>query len=146
MIYVTHDQVEAMTLATTIVVLRDGRVEQVGAPMTLYNDPDNVFVAGFIGSPQMNFLKATALGEPSETLGVRPEHLEISRKAGRIAARVSHVEKLGGETLVYARSEAHGLLTARLFGEHDFAVDETVHLTPAEGRIFHFDAAGQRLR
>ncbi|AWD21994.1 ABC transporter ATP-binding protein [Pseudogemmobacter blasticus] len=146
MIYVTHDQVEAMTLADKIVVLRAGRVEQVGAPMQLYNDPDNVFVAGFIGSPQMNFLKAAALGEQGETLGIRPEHLEVSRKAGRFAAQISHVEKLGGETLVYARSETHGLLTTRLFGEHDFAVDETVHLTPLAERGFRFDAEGQRMR
>ncbi|MCB6177926.1 ABC transporter ATP-binding protein [Rhodobacter sp. Har01] len=146
MIYVTHDQVEAMTLATRIVVLRDGRVEQVGAPMALYNDPDNVFVAGFIGSPQMNFLKAAALGERGQTLGIRPEHLEISRQSGQIAAQVTHVEKLGGETLVYARSDVHGLLTTRLFGEQDFAVDETVYLTPVAARAFHFDAEGQRLR
>jgi multiple sugar transport system ATP-binding protein len=146
MIYVTHDQVEAMTLADRIVVLRAGRVEQVGAPMELYNDPANTFVAGFIGSPQMNFLKSGALGQRGETIGVRPEHIAISRDTGRIAGHVSHVEKLGGETLVYVRTEAHGLLTVRLFGEHDYAVDETVHLTPDDRRSFHFDAAGLRLR
>jgi multiple sugar transport system ATP-binding protein len=146
MIYVTHDQVEAMTLADRIVVLRAGRVEQVGAPMELYNDPANTFVAGFIGSPQMNFLKSGALGQRGETIGVRPEHIAISREAGRIAGHVSHVEKLGGETLVYVRTEAHGMLTVRLFGEHDYAVDETVHLTPDDRRSFHFDAAGLRLR
>ena len=146
MIYVTHDQVEAMTLADRIVVLRAGRVEQVGAPMELYNDPANTFVAGFIGSPQMNFLKSGALGQRGETIGVRPEHIAIARDTGRIAGHVSHVEKLGGETLVYVRTEAHGLLTVRLFGEHDYAVDETVHLTPDDRRSFHFDAAGLRLR
>ena len=146
MIYVTHDQVEAMTLATTIVVLKDGAVEQVGAPMQLYNDPDNVFVAGFIGSPQMNFLGAAALGQRGHTVGVRPEHLGISRESGGLKGQVNHVEKLGGETLVYVRSEAHGLLTVRLFGEHDFGVGEAVFLAPDPGRIFHFDAAGQRLR
>jgi multiple sugar transport system ATP-binding protein len=136
MIYVTHDQVEAMTLADRIVVLRAGRVEQVGAPMELYNDPANTFVAGFIGSPQMNFLKSGALGQRGETIGVRPEHIAISREAGRIAGHVSHVEKLGGETLVYVRTEAHGMLTVRLFGEQ----------TPDDRRSFHFDAAGLRLR
>jgi multiple sugar transport system ATP-binding protein len=146
MIYVTHDQVEAMTLATTIVVLRDGRVEQVGAPMQLYNDPDNVFVAGFIGSPQMNFLNAPALGERGQTVGVRPEHLAISRSGGRLGGQVNHVEKLGGETLVYVRSEAHGLLTVRLFGEQDFGVGEAIFLDPDPGRVFHFDASGQRIR
>ncbi|WP_151719576.1 ABC transporter ATP-binding protein [Gemmobacter serpentinus] len=146
MIYVTHDQVEAMTLADKIVVLRAGKVEQVGAPMELYNNPANTFVAGFIGSPQMNFLTAGALGLQSDTLGIRPEHLAISREAGQIAGRISHVEKLGGETLVYANTEGQGLLTVRLFGEHDFTVDETVSLTPDLSRAFHFDATGQRLR
>ena len=146
MIYVTHDQVEAMTLADRIVVLRAGRVEQVGAPMELYNDPANTFVAGFIGSPQMNFLKAGALGMRSDTMGVRPEHIAVSRDAGQIAGTVSHVEKLGGETLVYVNTPGQGLLTVRLFGEHSFVVDEVVHVTPETARAFHFDAAGLRLR
>ena len=149
MIHVTHDQVEAMTLADKIVVLRAGRVEQVGRPMDLYNDPDNTFVAGFIGSPQMNFLKSGRLGLSSDTLGIRPEHLGLAHGAageGRIPGRVSHVEKLGGETLVYVHSEDHGLLTVRLFGEQDYAVDEAVGLRLDAGRLFHFDAQGQRLR
>ena len=146
MIYVTHDQVEAMTLADRIVVLRAGKVEQVGAPMELYNDPANTFVAGFIGSPQMNFLKAGALGMRSDTMGVRPEHIAISRESGQIEGTVSHVEKLGGETLVYVNTAAQGLLTVRLFGEHDYAVDEAAFLTPDQERAFHFDAAGLRLR
>ena len=146
MIYVTHDQVEAMTLADRIVVLRAGKVEQVGAPMELYNDPANTFVAGFIGSPQMNFLKAGALGMRSETMGVRPEHIAISRDTGQIKATVSHVEKLGGETLVYVNTPKQGGLTVRLFGEHSFSVNETVFVTPDNTRAFHFDAAGLRLR
>jgi multiple sugar transport system ATP-binding protein len=146
MIYVTHDQVEAMTLADRIVVLRAGKVEQVGAPMDLYKDPANIFVAGFIGSPQMNFLKAGALGMRSDTMGVRPEHIAISRDAGQIEGTVSHVEKLGGETLVYVNTAAQGLLTVRLFGEHDYPVDQAAFLTPDQGRAFHFDADGQRMR
>jgi multiple sugar transport system ATP-binding protein len=146
MIYVTHDQVEAMTLADRIVVLRAGKVEQVGAPMELYNDPANTFVAGFIGSPQMNFLKAGALGMRSDTMGVRPEHIAISREAGQIEGTVSHVEKLGGETLVYVNTAAQGLLTVRLFGEHDYPVDQAAFLTPDQGRAFHFNADGQRMR
>ena len=146
MIYVTHDQIEAMTLADRIVVLRDGTVEQVGAPMELYNDPDNVFVASFIGSPQMNLLKAGPLGLRGETLGIRPEHLAISRSEGSIPGTVSHVEHLGSETNVYIRSEVHGLLTVRIFGEEDFAVDSTVHLTPDRPRAFHFGTDGQRMR
>ena len=145
MIYVTHDQVEAMTLADKIVVLRDGRVEQIGSPMHLYNDPDNTFVAGFIGSPQMNFLKSSVLGLPGDTTGIRPEHLRIADR-GAIHGTVSHVEKLGGETLVYVRAEPHGLLTVRLFGQHEFDVDRSVNLQPEAERAFHFDPAGKRIR
>ncbi|WP_374425256.1 ABC transporter ATP-binding protein [Paracoccus sp. (in: a-proteobacteria)] len=150
MIYVTHDQVEAMTLADKIVVLRAGRVEQVGRPMDLYNDPDNTFVAGFIGSPQMNFLNAGRLGLSSDKLGIRPEHLGLDHGASagtdRIPGRVSHVEKLGGETLVYVNTQDHGLLTVRMFGEHDFAVDGAVTLRIDPARGFHFDAEGRRIR
>ena len=145
MVYVTHDQVEAMTLADKIVVLRAGLVEQVGSPMELYNNPANTFVAGFIGSPQMNFLRADALGETAATMGIRPEHLTLAPQ-GDIAAKVSHVEKLGGETLVYVRNDLQGLLTVRLFGEHDFAFDADVFVTPDRSRAFRFDADGKRLR
>ena len=144
MIYVTHDQVEAMTLADRIVVLRAGKVEQIGTPMELYNNPANTFVAGFIGSPQMNFLDAAALGQPPGQVGARPEHLGLSRQTGDIAGEVSHVEKLGGETLVYVRTDMHGLLTVRLFGEHDYAVTETVFLTLPTDRLFHFAVDGTR--
>lgn len=146
MIYVTHDQVEAMTLADRIVVLRAGKVEQIGAPMKLYNDPANTFVAGFIGSPQMNFLKSAALEQRGELTGVRPEHLSLSHSSGKIAGRVSHVENLGGETNVYVRTDVHGLLTVRLFGEHHLEVEDEVFLTPDGQRSLHFDAMGQRLR
>ena len=145
-LFVTHDQVEAMTLAQRMMVMNAGNMEQFGTPEEVYQRPATTFVAGFIGSPQMNFLKSGALGQRGETIGVRPEHIAIARDTGRIAGHVSHVEKLGGETLVYVRTEAHGLLTVRLFGEHDYAVDETVHLTPDDRRSFHFDAAGLRLR
>jgi multiple sugar transport system ATP-binding protein len=144
MIYVTHDQVEAMTLADRIVVLRAGKVEQVGSPMELYNNPANTFVAGFIGSPQMNFLDAASLGFVPGQIGIRPEHLTIARTAGDIPGEVSHVEKLGGETLVYVRSPQHGLLTVRLFGEHDYAVSEAVHLSLQPGKLFQFQPDGQR--
>ncbi len=146
MIYVTHDQVEAMTLADRIVVLNAGKIEQVGAPMDLYNNPANTFVAGFIGSPQMNFLTAEAAGAKGQTLGIRPEHLAISRTEGQISGTISHVEHLGGETNVYVHTTPHGLLTVRLFGAHDYDVDEAVRLTPDPARAFHFDADGQRIR
>ncbi len=144
MIYVTHDQVEAMTLADRIVVLRAGKVEQVGTPMELYNNPANTFVAGFIGSPQMNFLDAAALGYPPGKIGARPEHIGLSRQTGDLAGEVSHVEKLGGETLVYVRHDVHGLMTVRLFGEHDYAVSETVFLTLPTDKLFHFAPDGTR--
>jgi multiple sugar transport system ATP-binding protein len=144
MIYVTHDQVEAMTLADRIVVLRAGQVEQVGSPMELYNNPANTFVAGFIGSPQMNFLDAKALGYAPGKIGIRPEHLTIARDKGELPGQVSHVEKLGGETLVYVRQASHGMLTVRLFGEHDYAVSEEVSLTLQRDRLFQFAENGQR--
>jgi lactose/L-arabinose transport system ATP-binding protein len=121
MIYVTHDQVEAMTLADKIVVLRDGVIEQVGAPMDLYRAPANKFVAGFIGSPAMNFLDATfdgdgatlhdgtrvALGDTATSgkgsIGVRPEHVRIDPN-GLFAARVTVVERLGATSYVYAQA------------------------------------------
>ena len=146
MVYVTHDQVEAMTLADKIVVLRAGKVEQVGAPMELYNDPANTFVAGFIGSPQMNFLNSGALGLSSHSAGIRPEQVQLTDGPGQIRGTVSHVERLGGETLVYVHTEGHGLLTARLFGEHDRAVGSDLGITFDPARLFHFDKAGQRLR
>jgi multiple sugar transport system ATP-binding protein len=114
--------------------------------MELYNDPANTFVAGFIGSPQMNFLQAGPLGLRSDRMGVRPEHLALSRDAGQIAGTVSHIEKLGGETLVYVNTPAQGLLTVRLFGERDHAVDAPAFLTPDPARAFHFDSEGQRMR
>jgi multiple sugar transport system ATP-binding protein len=144
MIYVTHDQVEAMTLADRIVVLRAGKVEQVGTPMELYRNPANTFVAGFIGSPQMNFLDAASLGLAPGKVGIRPEHLTISRETGELSGDVNHVEMLGGETLVYVRSPQHGMLTVRLFGEHDYAVDEIVHLTLDRDRMFQFGPGGLR--
>jgi multiple sugar transport system ATP-binding protein len=147
MVYVTHDQVEAMTLADRIVVLRGGVVEQAGPPMELYNNPDNTFVAGFIGSPQMNFLKAAALGQGGETIGIRPEHLTIvAPGAGPVTGTVNHVEKLGCETLVYLRADPHGLLTIRLFGEHDHALDAPLTVDFDAARAFRFDAEGKRLR
>ena len=146
MIYVTHDQVEAMTLADRIVVLNAGRIEQVGAPMELYNDPANVFVAGFIGSPQMNFLDATKLGAPGKTLGVRPEHLRSRATPVRSPGRISHVERLGSETNVFVATDDHGLVTTRIFGETPFDVNEPVRLTPDPARVFSFDADGRRLR
>ncbi|MCT7663750.1 sn-glycerol-3-phosphate ABC transporter ATP-binding protein UgpC [Shinella kummerowiae] len=147
MIYVTHDQVEAMTLADKIVVLDAGVIQQVGSPMELYNRPANLFVAGFIGSPGMNFVEASRLGiADAKTIGVRPEHLTLSRDSGDWQGKVVHVEHLGADTIVYLESEKVGLLTVRLFGEHHYAVDDVVFATPTAGQTHRFDAEGRAIR
>jgi len=125
-VYVTHDQVEAMTLADKIVVMRDGRVEQVGSPMDLYNDPDNQFVASFIGSPAMNLMDACLLELPPEvhTIGLRPEAIEIG-DTGAFSGKVSHLEHLGADTNVYV-NVGDTLLTVRELGETQYKVGSTV--------------------
>ena len=148
MIYVTHDQVEAMTLADKIVVLNAGRVEQIGSPMELYNRPANLFVAGFIGSPQMNFIPAERLGrsdaqEGIATIGIRPEHITLSRESGEWKGKVVHVEHLGADTIIYLEGETVGLLTVRLFGEHRYQTDDIVFASPDAASIHRFDADGK---
>ncbi|OCP20815.1 MULTISPECIES: ATP-binding cassette domain-containing protein [unclassified Ensifer] len=141
MIYVTHDQVEAMTLADKIVVLNAGQIEQIGSPMDLYNRPANVFVAGFIGSPQMNFIDGARLGDTrAKTIGIRPEHIGLSRENGDWKGKVVHVEHLGADTIVYIESDQVGLITVRLFGEHRYAPDDIVHATPMVGSMHRFGA------
>lgn len=145
MIYVTHDQTEAMTLADKIVVLRDGHVEQVGSPMELYNNPINQFVAGFLGAPSMNFMPAESVGGPSGlTAGVRPEHLRLA-DGGRIQAVVNHVENLGGDTNVLANVGEESTITVRLFGQHQVGTDETVSIDFADEHLYFFDADGKRV-
>jgi len=147
MIYVTHDQVEAMTLADKIVVLNSGAIEQIGSPMELYNRPANTFVAGFIGSPQMNFIPAERLGQSgAKTVGIRPEHITLSRDQGTWAAKVIHVEHLGADTIIYLESETTGLLTARLFGEHQYEPDEMVYTTPDANQMHRFDVNDKAIR
>jgi len=144
MIYVTHDQTEAMTLADKIVVLRDGRVEQIGSPMELYNNPVNQFVAGFLGAPAMNFLPAGLLAEgDSRTLGVRPEDLRLD-EAGELSAQVQHVERLGGDTNVIAMM-GDKQITARLFGQHAIEQGQTVSLSITPERLYYFDNQGERV-
>ena len=145
MIYVTHDQTEAMTLADKIVVLRDGRVEQVGSPMELYNNPANQFVAGFLGSPAMNFLRKVSVDMPENgTLGVRPEHLRLV-DSGRIKGRVTHVERLGCDTNLLVSTEQDEALTVRLFGQDGTTVDQAVELDFDDPIAFRFDASEQRV-
>ncbi len=147
MIYVTHDQVEAMTLADRIVVLQAGRVEQVGTPMELYEKPGNLFVAGFIGSPPMNFITgAPAEKAKCKTLGVRPEHLEISTKANAaaISGIAEYTEVLGSDSFIYVQT-GHGMVTARENGRTAVAKGDKVYLRPVDGHTHRFDEAGKRI-
>ena len=146
MIYVTHDQIEAMTLADRIVVLNGGTVQQVGRPIDLYNRPDNLFVAGFIGSPKMNFLKGRFADEAgAATLGVRPEHLKVD-PAGAWAGTVRHAEHLGSDTYLYVVLEDGQEVTVRIPEETPIGVDDTIQLSPLPGRLHRFDAEGLALR
>jgi multiple sugar transport system ATP-binding protein len=141
MIYVTHDQTEAMTLADRIVILNDGCIEQIGTPMELYDRPANKFVAGFIGSPQMNFIEAATLGRnDAATVGVRPEHIRLDPSEGDTVGAVSHVEHLGADTNVYLECDKGRLLTVRLFGRHDFEIGEKVFAQFESEKVFRFDA------
>jgi multiple sugar transport system ATP-binding protein len=147
MVYVTHDQVEAMTMADRIVVLNAGRVEQFGSPLDLYKNPANRFVAGFIGSPRMNFIEGEGAAKyQAESIGVRPEHIRISRDAGDWQGRVGVAEHLGSDTFLHVHVDGGGLQTVRTEGENSFRAGDQVWLTPEPGRIYRFDRAGQALR
>jgi multiple sugar transport system ATP-binding protein len=146
MIYVTHDQVEAMTLADRIVVLNAGVIQQVGSPMELYNRPANIFVAGFIGSPKMNFVDAAALKQSGfKTAGIRPEHIVLDKKGGDLSGAVTHVEHLGADTNIYLDCGGAGLLVARLFGETAFELGASVSARFDSARLHRFDADGVAL-
>ena len=134
-----------MTLADKIVVLQSGRIEQVGSPRELYKRPDNLFVAQFIGSPKMNFIEGEeAAKHGAQTIGIRPEDLFLS-DGGPLAARESHVEKLGGDTNVIAKVHEHSV-TARLFGQHAISEGEELHLSFSPDKAYRFDSDGMRLR
>ncbi len=166
MIYVTHDQVEAMTLADKIVVLRAGHIEQVGAPLDLYRDPDNRFVAGFIGSPAMNFLEAVVTEGGVEvkglgrtvapdvalppvgtgvTLGIRPEHLEAVQGKGALKAELS--EALGGVSYLHLDAPSGERIIVDERGDERVAEGDTVDVTfePRRAMIFE-NGTGRRLR
>ncbi len=174
MIYVTHDQTEAMTLADKIVVLRGGKIEQVGAPLDLYDDPENRFVAGFVGSPKMNFLPGIVTGEAAEgvtitldhapsfsltlpiaarpgtgsliILGIRPEHFEDAGKAADLTVAVDVAEHLGNTSYVYAHlAEQLPLVIERPESRHVGKLDRLTVSVPAN-KAFLFDSGGKRLR
>lgn len=138
MIYVTHDQVEAMTMADKIVVLNGGRIEQVGSPMELYNAPSSPFVAGFIGSPKMNLYDGKAAGEACATYGIRPEHLRLTDDAPRWTGTVRHVERLGADTMVYLAVPGLGEMVVRADGDAFPMVGSTCGASPLPEREFRF--------
>jgi len=146
MIYVTHDQVEAMTMADKIVVLQAGNIEQVGSPLELYRRPKNRFVAGFIGSPKMNLIdgeKASPFG--AETIGIRPEHITVSTDSGTWEGTVGVSEHLGSDT--FLRVSCDGLdeaVTVRVSGEIELDYGDRVFLSPDTNNLHRFDAKGLR--
>jgi multiple sugar transport system ATP-binding protein len=163
-VYVTHDQIEAMTMADKIVVMKDGVVEQIGGPLDLYDQPANVFVAGFIGSPAMNMLNGTLRNNNGKAVvelegghrvnapngvraedgrkvvyGVRPENLELSSNGNGLPASVVVVEPTGADTQVFAKFGATDIIA--VFRErHGFQVGETISLAPARSHLFDADS------
>ncbi|MCF6335070.1 MAG: TOBE domain-containing protein, partial [Spirochaetales bacterium] len=167
MIYVTHDQVEAMTMADKIVVMKDGFIQQIGSPLELYNKPTNRFVAGFIGSPPMNFMNVTVKEEGSKLVldegafsidvegcdylknyvgknvvfGIRPEDLHFAdkeKKGETIPAKITVIEPLGAEIHLYMDTDNHQFI-ARTGPEIDLKVDATVYFKPDFAKAVFFD-------
>lgn len=170
-IYVTHDQVEAMTMGTRIVVMKDGVVQQVGTPQEIYNRPSNMFVAGFIGSPPMNFLKGTVEGKEDKmvfrsrginielptgegevvrgdvVLGIRPEHLSLASDASEcknlIPCTVEVVEHIGSESIIYVRTRGDEELVIKLAASYDkqVTVGSKITITLGRGNVHLFGSA-----
>ena len=139
MVYVTHDQVEAMTMADKIVVLNAGKIEQVGSPMDLYRNPATPFVAGFIGSPRMNLYSgAVAQAEGCGTYGIRPEHLALEVSGGKWRGTVRHIERLGPDAMIYAAVPGLGDISVRTGGEVALSPGDEIGLTPHPGREHRF--------
>ena len=148
MIYVTHDQVEAMTMADKIVVLNAGVIEQFGSPLELYHRPQNVFVAGFIGSPKMNLIKgAEAQKHSAHTVGIRPEHIDVTAEGdGAWAGTVGVAEHLGSDTFFHIHETGLGeTITVRAAGEVSFSHGDRIGLSPRADLFHKFDAEGLRI-
>jgi len=167
-VYVTHDQVEAMTLADRLVVMNEGRAEQIGAPLDVYEHPESTFAAGFIGSPAMNLLGAEVDGDgkllniagemqvpidgaahglasgQNLIFGIRPEHVELARSGDGQDVQVQAVERLGADTLIYARSPGGTLLTVRTSGVDRIQPGETVPVRFPTDNLHLFDAQTTR--
>ncbi len=176
MIYVTHDQVEAMTLADKIVVLRSGKIEQVGAPLDLYDNPDNIFVAGFMGAPKMNFMEAevenadgggaqfnipifgnkkvslpvaSARKGQKVKLGVRPEHFVqggLGRAATDVDMHIELLEQLGGDSYAYARINGSDLITVEAENGRALKTGGSIRVALNPEKVLAFDDGGLRLR
>ncbi|MGH1361664.1 MAG: ABC transporter ATP-binding protein [Burkholderiaceae bacterium] len=150
MIYVTHDQVEAMTMADKIVVLHAGVIEQVGSPLELYREPRNVFVAGFIGSPKINLIEGTEARKlDAKTIGIRPEHIDVSTESasGAWQGTVGVAEHLGSDTFIHIHGiEGCDPMTVRASGDVAVKHGDTVYLTPQADQIHRFDDAGLRIK
>lgn len=175
-VYVTHDQTEAMTMGTKIVVLKDGKIQQIDPPAKLYSDPDNIFVAGFIGSPQMNFFKGklvkkrgwifienndehifeippenlkaeNLINEANYTLGIRPEHVDVSHDPGHhefyVKEKIENIEFLGNETFVYFRTD-DDLKCVRASKHIDLEIGEPAYFTFNSSKFLLFDVNGER--
>ena len=153
MIYVTHDQVEAMTLADRIVVINQGVIEQVGTPIELYNSPKNQFVAEFIGSPKMNMINIQNgekfdlinLNPPGEAskIGIRPEHLSLANNGThKLKGTVRHIENLGEHLLCYINLEKDNEITAKLDVNSDIKINEKINLNWHEDHQHFFDSSG----
>ena len=165
MIYVTHDQVEAMTLADRIVVLNAGRIEQVGSPLELYRSPVNTFVAGFIASQRMNFIPVTAESgglrlsasrllalsgtdlSKVRTLGVRPEHLTLaSPEAAHLSGKLAVIEQFGEYALAYVELPNGEMVTIKLDGAPELELHSEMHIAVPADQVHLFDEAGRALR
>jgi ABC-type sugar transport system ATPase subunit len=165
MIYVTHDQVEAMTLADRIVVLNAGNIEQVGTPLELYRNPVNTFVAGFIASQRMNFLtvsaEATGVSLPGNrlltlshaelakvrTIGIRPEHLRLTDTTmADLSGKISVIEQFGEYALAYVELPSGELITIKIDGAPDLALHQTIHIAVPVDAVHLFDETGRALR
>ena len=152
MIYVTHDQVEAMTMADKIVVMHDGIIEQTGSPLDLYNKPANLFVAGFIGSPKMNFLDCSSLPEEvkklspkgATTFGIRPEHLKIQDE-NSLSLKVKTVEQLGSDSYLYGETIDNQEISIKLNSQTTIKSGESVKVGFSQGDTHWFNEKGASL-
>jgi len=147
MVYVTHDQVEAMTMADKIVVLQAGVIEQVGSPLDLYHAPRNKFVAGFIGSPKMNLIEGPeAAKHDATTIGIRPEHISVSKTEGMWKGVVGVAEHLGSDTFIHVHDTGlMDMMTVRITGDIEAKHGDTIYLSPEMDQMHRFDAQGLRI-